>query len=334
MTTDRQLARILGVGFLAASLWVGAAPAAAEQAAARPRRAVVTFDGQLEALPWLVPSDFEITAGKQRLRPARLYKPEEMPTVLALIFQDNQLPEFETQLDALREFILAQPTNTYIGVFYLSGQSVEPAILFDANLQKVAEALRTPKGQQELAPPSPYASIANMVTYMAQLPDARKEILWFAEGSDPSAGSASDTQNRALAQAVEIAQKAGVPVFVVYCSALPPPSQLRGDSNPSAAGIPPTPGSPSGSGAGSGSADGPSALRGQYNQIYLEHLAEHTGGKVFSAGKAATEIRPFLDEFRRLLALQYVVEYPQDQTIKKLKLRQKIEDTKLLHPQR
>ncbi len=51
-------------------------------------------------------------------------------------------------------------------------------------------------------------------------------------------------------------------------------------------------------------------------------------------GEAAPDIRPFLDQFRRLLTLQYVVEYPVDETMKKLKLRQKIEDTKLLHPKR
>jgi hypothetical protein len=71
----------------------------------------------------------------------------------------------------------------------------------------------------------------------------------------------------------------------------------------------------------------------QYNISYLNYLAERTGGKVLTT-KAAPDVRPFLDQFRRLLTLQYVVEYPMDETIKKLKLRQKIEDTKLLHPKR
>ena len=335
----------------------GQAPPAQQQP--KPRRAVVTFDGGLEVLPTLAPADFELEAGKQKFPPARLYRPEEMPTVLAVVLQENQVAEFGTQLPALRDFILAQPPNTYVGVFYLSMQAVETAVMFDSNLPKVAEALRTPKGMQDVAPPSPYISIANLIDYMAQLPDARKEILWFAEGSDATAGDAPSGQNASLAHAVAGAQKAGIPVFVIYSPAFPPASRLQSDTNPSSGSIPgrsisagqqtprttgtPTSTSgagqaPTGTGIGAGGGDpfataSPYAPQVQYNLSYLNYLAERTGGKVLTT-KAAPDIRPFLDQFRRLMTLQYVVEYPTDETIKKLKLRQKIEDTKLLHPKR
>lgn len=321
------------VFILALALAASGAAAAQEQPASapqeKPRRAVVTFDGDLEELPTLAPGDFEIEAGKQKFAPARLYRPDELPTALAIVLQENQTAEFGEQLNALREFILAQPANTYVGLFYLSGQSTDPASLFDSNLEKVTEALRTPKAQVELAPPSPYASIAKLATYMGELPDARKEILWFAEGSDPSAGGASDTANRALAQAVEAAQKAGVPVFVLYSQALAPTRTLKvADEAP-----PASPGRP-GSEGGSGHADEPSTFRGGYNQLYLDYLTDRTGGKVFSKGKPPTDLRPFLNEFRRLLALQYVVEYPANEPVKKIKLRRKVSNAKLLAPGR
>jgi len=350
--------RIFLAGILVLALAGVLAPAAQEpqQAQAppepKPRRAVVTFDGDLEALPTLVPADFEIEAGKQKFNPARLYKPEEIPTVLAIVLQENQTAEFGTQLPALRDFILAQPPNTYVGVFYLSVQAVETAVMFDSNLSKVAEALRAPKGMRDLAPPSPYISIANLINYMAQLPDARKEILWFAEGSDATAGDATSGQNASLGQAVRHAQNAGIPVFVIYSLAIPPSSRLVSDTNPTSGSVPSrglsgqqTPGSAPGSrevfvGGGSPSSgasrledSSPSAPPVQYNVSYLNYLAERTGGKVLTT-KAAPDIKPFLDQFRRLMTLQYVVEYPADETIKKLKLRQKIEDTKLLHPKR
>ena len=329
----------------------GQAPPAAQEP--KPRRAVVTFDGDLEALPTLAPADFEIEAGKQKFNPARLYRPEEMPTVLAIVLQENQLAEFGTQLPALRDFILAQPPNTYVGVFYLSMQAVETAVMFDSNLPKVAEALRAPKGMRDLAPPSPYISVAKLINGMAQLPDARKEILWFAEGSDATAGDATSGQNANLGQAVRHAQNAGIPVFVIYSAAIPPSSRLVSDTSAASGTIPgsgqsagqQTPGSSSGgrdvfSGGGSPSGGGsrmddssPYSPPVQYSISYLNYLADRTGGKVLTT-KAAPDIKPFLDQFRRLMTLQYVVEYPADETIKKLKLRQKIEDTKLLHPKR
>src|SRR3990167_6154264 len=311
----------------------GLAPAAQEQQQGqappapqepKPRRAVVTFDGDLEALPTLAPADFEIEAGKQKFNPARLYRPEEMPTVLAIVLQENQLPEFGTQLPTLRDFILAQPPNTYVGVFYLSMEAVETAVMFDSNLPKVAEALR-----------------------------ARKEILWFAEGSDATAGDATSGQNANLGQAVRHAQNAGIPVFVIYSAAIPPSSRLVSDTSAASGTIPgsgqsagqQTPGSSSGgrdvfSGGGSPPGGGsrmddssPYSPPVQYSISYLNYLADRTGGKVLTT-KAAPDIKPFLDQFRRLMTLQYVVEYPPDETIKKHKLRQKIEDTKLLHPKR
>lgn len=328
----------------------GQAPPAPQEP--KPRRAVVTFDG-LEVLPTLVPADFEIEAGKQKFAPARLYRPEEMPTVLAVVLQENQTAEFGTQLPALRDFILAQPPNTYVGVFFLSVQAVETAVMFDSNLPKVAEALRAPKGMRDLAPPSPYISVTNLIDYMAQLPDARKEILWFAEGSDATAGGTTSGQNASLGQAVRHAQDAGIPVFVIFSAAIPPASRLVSDTSAASGSIPgsgtsagqQTPGSSPGprdimAGGGTPSSGGgrledssPYAPPVQYNVSYLNYLAERTGGKVLTT-KAAPDIRPFLDQFRRLMTLQYVVEYPADETIKKLKLRQKIEDTKLLYPKR
>ena len=350
--------RIFLAGILVLALAGVLAPAAQEpqQAQAppepKPRRAVVTFDGDLEALPTLAPADFEIEAGKQKFNPARLYKPDEMPTVLAIVLQENQEAEFGAQLPALRDFILALPPNTYVGIFFLSGQAVETAILFDSNLPNVAEALRAPKGMRDLAPPSPYISIATLINGMAQLPDARMEILWFAEGSDATSGDATSGQNASLGQAVRHAQDAGIPVFILFSAAIPPASRLVSDSSAASGTIPgragsagqQTPGSGAGgrntmAGGGSPSSGGrmedssPYTPPVQYNVSYLNYLAERTGGKVLTS-KAPPDIRPFLDQFRRLLTLQYVVEYPVDETIKKLKLRQKVEDTKLLHPKR
>jgi len=358
--------RVFLVFILALALAGALSPAAQEQPAPpqgdKPLRAVVTFDGDLEALPTLAPADFEIEAGKKKFAPARLYRPDEMPTVLAIVLQENQTPDFGTQLDALRDFILSQPPNTYVGIFYLSTQAIETAILFDSNLQKVAEALRAPKGMQDLAPPSPYDGIARLIAGMAQLPDARKEILWFAEGSDATVGDATAGQNPNLARALSVAQKAGIPVWVIFTEATPPVgrvlreeqagAQTQGSLPPNvmaggATGTASSPPTTSGASAQSTLTGPGSRLPGwdsfgasgtqpavQYGVSYLNYLTERSGGKTFSAGKVPTDIRPFLDEFKKLMTQQVVLEYPSEEVLKKVKLQKKLKDVKLLAPKR
>ena len=45
-------------------------------------------------------------------------------------------------------------------------------------------------------------------------------------------------------------------------------------------------------------------------------------------------IRPYLEEFQRLLAQQYVVEFPGSEPAKKIKLNRKIGGAKLIAPKR
>lgn len=343
-----------------AAVWL-ATGAQAQQAppSEQLRRAVVSFDGKLEALPKLAPEDFEIQAGKQKLPPSRLYGPGDLPTVLAIVLQENQTPSFSMQLPALRDFILHLPANTYVGLFYLNQQAVDITIMFDSNLEKVAAALRAPKGVQDAAPLSPYNSLTNIITYMASLPDARKEVLLFTEGSDALAGGATPGKNQNLAGAVAVAQQAGIPVWVIFSEALPPPSRVASNTRQASGPVPGGPRGPSqapssdspgggmsagsqasggqGSPLGAGGSDpftSSSAPLVQDNLSYLNYLTEHVGGKVFSPGKFPSDIRPFLEEFQRLLAQQYVVEFQGSEPAKKIKLNRKIGDAKLLAPKR
>ncbi len=331
---------LVGAGFLPAQEHTGKA-----------RRAVVTFEGKLEALPELTVADFQIQAGKRILQPARLYGPTELPTLIAIVLQENQISEFGAQLPALRDFILAQAPNTYVGLFYLSAQSVENAVPFDLDLQKVADGLRSPQGQQELAPLTPYTALAQILDYMHTLPDARKEVLFFTDGNDASAGGASSKKNPNLRQATELAQTAGIPVWVVHTEALPPPGvpQGRGASSQGQRTITTKTGSSTASAGGAtdvlsgghdlpgaaalGSNSAPQTSRPTTSGIsYLKYLTEHSGGKVFSPGKFAKDIRPFLEEFQRLLSRQYVLEFSADGPLRKIKLTRKVRGARLLHP--
>ena len=191
------------------------------------RRLVVTLDGKLEDMPTLTPDEFVIEMAKQKVAPKRVYKIEELPTLIAVVLQENLSLDFGAQLPALRDFILAQPPNTYVGVFYMAAQGVEnPTNGFSSDLKKVADTLRTPKGKAELAPASPYESMAKVVKWMANLPAARKEVLFFSEGSDSVAGDAAPGQNRNLRVAIGETHAAGVPVWVIYTKGLRAPIRV------------------------------------------------------------------------------------------------------------
>ena len=309
----------------------------------KPRRVVVTFDGELEDVPEVKPEDFQIEVGKQKTPPARILRTDELPTLLAIVLQDNQPPDFGVQLPALRDFITSQPANTYVGFFYLNGQTIDfvmPPPHFYSDLPKVAAALRAPNGNPAAAPPSPYDKVAQIVAYMDSLPPARKEILLFSEGSDSIAAQSAATpqQNKMLVQAIKRSIEAGIPVWVVYALAFGPETRLtevtgqgplgregQGKQAPSAEyGAMAAPGTdPFGS---SGAAPSGGA--------YLDYLADGTGAKVFSSGKFAIDIRPFLAELNQLLKQQVVLEYQGEGELRKVKMNRKLRGVRVLAPER
>jgi hypothetical protein len=307
--------------------------------AAKPRRVVVTFDGRLEDMPEVKPEDFQIEVGKQKLPPSRILKSDQMPTVLAIVLQDNQPPDFAAQLPTLRDFITSQPPNTYVGVFYLSAQTIDfalPAPHFDSDLPKVANALRAPRGSREAAPPSPYDKVAQIIAFMDRLSEARKEILLFSEGSDAVFPDSTPDQNRSLQKAAALSRQTGIPVWVVYSIAFPPERRLQPIETESAGRD--VSGNPM---RGASSTDvldrsplGSGATGYRSGLTYLDYLADHTGGKTFSPGGFAVAIGPYLKEFQQLLKQQVVLEYAGEGELRKVKMNRKLRGVKVLAPER
>ena len=319
------------------------APAGQSPAREKPRRLVVTFDGKLEDLPEVKPEDFQIEVGKQKTPPTRILKPAELPTLLAIVLQDNQPPDFGVQLPALRDFIISQPANTYVGVFYLNGQTIDfamPPPHFFSDLPKVATALRAPNGNKAAAPPSPYEKVAQLIAFMDTLPEARKEILLFSEGSDSIAAQSSATpqQNKMLVQAIKRSMQAGIPVWVVYVLAFAPEvrlTEVTGQGPLGQQGLgKQAPSAEYGALAAPGTDPFGAAGQAVSGSAYLDYLADGTGAKVFSSGKFALDIRPFLAEFNQLLKQQVVLEYQGEGDLKRVKVNRKPRGVNVLTPER
>ena len=332
-----------------------------QQPAADPaRRLVVTLDGKLEDMPTLTPDEFQIELDKQKVAPKRVYKIEELPTLIAIVLQENIRQGFGAQIPALRDFILSQPPNTYVGIFYLAGDSIDnPTQGFQADLKKVAEMLRAPKGQAELAPPSPYASVAKLGSWMNTIPPARKEILLFSEGTDAIYPDAAPGQNRNVRVALDHTRDLGIPVWVIFTSDAFAPATRRqgeaapfgdseqGQAGPTSAGSGLDPRSMNDASVGGRGTDAggfaqrstgfdePSTRpRVSFNIANLKELADKSGGKLLSSKESLTDIAPLLGEFRTLLSRQFVLEYDGEPPIKKVRMNRKLKGVDLLAPEK
>jgi hypothetical protein len=313
----------------------------------------------LEDLPAVEPAEFQIELEKQKVAPTKIYRPEQLPTLIAIVLTENIRQDFGTQLPALKEFITSQPPNTYVGVFYLTSQSIDnPTKGFQADLTKVAEALRAPTGQGELAPPSPYELIARIAAFMDNLPPARKEILFFSEGTDAMYPDTSPGQNRNIRVALDRTRDFGIPVWVVFTNAIPPVTRRQAEAGAYGGSEQGAPGPTSASsgmdqraqtdasvgGRGtdvggfsqrsSGFDEPASRPRVEYNRSNLKELADKSGGKMLSSRDSLTDIAPFLAEFRTLLAQQLVLEFEGESSVKKVKMNLKLRNVKVLAPEK
>lgn len=311
-----------------------------------PRRLVVTFEGKAEALPELEPQDFEIAIGKKKISPSKIYRPSELPTLLALVFTDNLKSDFNVHLPAVQAFIRSQPENTFVGLFYLAGNEFDVVMDFSVELDSIAEALRPPKADKNSTPHNPYNSLTRLISHMDALASARKEIVFFSDGNGLEVRGRPES-NPSIQRLVSASHAAGIPVWVMYAKAdvLKRSAQRRRtDGRPAGAGtsapLAPAQGGARQSGGGSSrpTRTGPGAgvdMLGQKDGAeFLRYLSKRTGSKIYSAGKKAKDIRPFLADLTHLLSRQYVLEFnsPEGGKLKRVKLKRKIKNAKLLSP--
>lgn len=286
------------------------------------RRAVVTFEVKDGVIPNLDPADFEIQAGKSKFAPSRIYSSGELPTVLAIVLPESLDPSFERHLPALREFILVQPKNTYVGIAYLSEEGNRDPINFLPDLSEIAGSLRAPAGTMEAGPKSSFSSLAVMLERMAGLPSARVQILFFANRHD----STYRTANLRIMQAVEKSYSIGATVWVVQSlvkyekrKGLAPGAQVSVLGSNSRRIL-----------SQAESRTLRDASRDSLSFRLLKELAEKTGGKVLD--RMPKDLRPVLAELQELLAHQVVLEYSSSEPAKKIKLKKKIRGVKILIP--
>ncbi|MBZ5540255.1 MAG: hypothetical protein LAN61_07005 [Acidobacteriia bacterium] len=253
----------------------GAAVSRAAQQGAASSRVPVTLIVSVEArqgkeIPLINREDVRVFQGRERLQVTEWVplQGDQAEVELFVLIDDAMETTVGSRLNDIRQFLLAQPATTAIGVAYIRHGTLQVVQKLTKDHAQAGKALRLPIGQSGAV--NPYLSIPDLIKRWAESP-ARREILLFSDGVNRLQDGPNDFY---LAEAVDRAQRAGIQISTIYCS-----------------------------GAGHG---GHSFRRFHWGLNNLSQLADETGGEAYSQGfQMPITFTPFLEEFADRLKHQY-----------------------------
>ena len=194
-----------------------------------------------------------------------------------ILLDDDSTPvTLGTQLEDIRQFILRQPNSTKIGVAYMRNGIAGIAQQPTNDHAFAAQALRLPLGMASVNG-SPYFSLSDLVKRWPKS-GSRREVLMISDGYDRYYGQ-NDLLDPYLDAAIDDAQSAGIVVSTLY--------------NP---------------GAGTSRR---SSFSTYFGQVYLEQVADRTGGQAYYIGfnAPAVAFAPFLNDLSNRLNHQYLLSF-------------------------
>ena len=189
---------------------------------------------------------------------------------LFLLIDDSSNTSLGSQLEDLRQFIVAQPATTEIGVAYMQNGTAVVLQNLTSDHDLAAKALRLPLGNVG-ASASPYFSLGDLIKRWPAA-KAPREVLMVTDGIDRYWGSGPDDPY--VSSTIDQVQKAGVVVFAIY---MPGVGHY-----------------------------GHSFWRINWGQNYLSQIADETGGEAYYLGNGApVSFSPYLDDLAHRLTRQY-----------------------------
>jgi len=219
---------------------------------------------------------------------------------LFILLDDSSNVSLGSQLEDIRQFILAQPASTKIGIAYMQNGIAQVMQNLASDHTLAAKALRLPLGSPG-ANASPYFSLGDLIKRWPENPE-RREVIMITDGIDRYWGSGPD--NAYVDTVIEQAQRAGVIVYTIY-----------------------TPGE---------GHYGHSYWRTYWGQNYLSQLADETGGEgyyLIGSGPPVS-FTPYLSDVTRKLGNQYLLTFiakPQKKAgMERIKLQTEVPNAELV----
>jgi hypothetical protein len=193
-----------------------------------------------------------------------------------VLLDDGSNASLGLQFEEIRKFINGQPDSTKVGVAYMQNGIAKIVQNLTADHAQAAKALRLPLGVSG-ANGSPYFALTDLIKHWPES-GARREVLMVSDGIDRYYGT-GDLEDPYLAEAIDDAQRAGIPVSVIY-----------------------TPGT---------GHFGHSYWQTYWGQLYLAQVADQTGGEAYDIGFAGPPVSfsPYLEDLTKRLTHQYLLTF-------------------------
>lgn len=198
------------------------------------------------------------------------------PLNLAVLIQDDLVPQVGSELGVTREFIRSLPQGSQVMVGYITSGSLQVRQPFTTDLNKAAKALRIPIGSTTASPFNPYVEVIEALKkFKSDSPNANA-VLLISDGLDTSRGFDSTAAGHTLdiERAIKEANERRVSVFSFYAPSVGLTSHSR--------------------------------LAASYGQSSLNRIANETGGRAFFQGTTGfVTFDSYFDRLRDQLNRQY-----------------------------
>lgn len=191
-----------------------------------------------------------------------------MPLNIAILIQDDLVPQVGNELEATRNFIRSLPQGSRVMVGYITAGSLQVRQPFTTDLETAARSLRIPIGSEASSPFNPYVEVVEALRKFKSDWKNENAVLLISDGLDTSRGfdSTAAGQSLDLERAIREANKREVAIFSFYAPSVGLTSH--------------------------------STLAASYGQSSLNKLSDQTGGTAFFQG--TTGFVTFDSHFSRL----------------------------------
>ena len=241
-----------------------------------PVSVLVTVKPTHDASPaQLTPDNLLVSENKQR-RPIMSVEPlrSSAGVELWVLIDDGLTKDFGTQFAELKQFVMAQPATTQIGIGYIRNGMVAKTQPLTTDHALAAKAIRLPMGPIGISA-SPYTALQDLI-HQWPASAAAREVVMVSNGVDPLYGAGP--ADPYLDSAVHAAERANVVVYSIYYP-----------------------------GAGRFGRFGRQVYWGQN---YLAQLSADTGGEFYWIGNLApVSLSGYFDDINRRLNGQYLLTF-------------------------
>jgi hypothetical protein len=247
------------------------------QAPGTPVSVVVTAEPKRgKTIPPLMAEDLAVTEGRDK-RPVTSLEPLRGAKLqLLLLIDDSAAGSFNTEIQTLKDFVMAQPSNTEVAVGYMRNGMTQMTSDFTQDHVAAAKTIRVAMGSGG-GDVSPYDSLTDALKKWPATKARRREIVMISSGIEGLGGGFAP-DNPYVNAGIEAAQKAGVVVHTIY--------------------------SPSVGHAGH------SFWRATWGQTFLSQLSDATGGESYAVGFGSpVSFDPYLKAILEAQQNQYLITF-------------------------